>query len=91
MRCFLISAANGIVRQNLTDYQKAGNPTISTGKLAPFSKRGGAALFENIAPVSVTVEIEMVVKGYVEGRKFLQGADVPETGHRPFAPLKWLM
>ncbi len=54
-----------------TQSPKSGKLEISSRKLAPFSERGGAVLFENVAAVEVAVVAEVVVDGCVGGGKCL--------------------
>ena len=57
----------------------------------PFGKRTSTVVFEGIAAIEVTVEVEMVVDGGLDRGELLQGLDVSKPRHRPFPSSKRLV
>ena len=54
----------------------------SRGELTPFCACGSAVLFEDVAAVEVTIEVEVIVDRGVGGGELLEGFHVPELRHR---------
>ena len=61
----------------------------SGGKLPPFGQRGLPVLLEPVAGIEVSVEIEVVVDGRVDGGEFLKTSHLPEAEHRPLSSSQW--
>ncbi len=57
----------------------------SRHELTPFSKRGCAALLEDIAAVEMTVLVVVIVDRGMGGGEFLQSLHIPELRHRSFS------
>ena len=57
----------------------------------PFGKRTSTVVFEGIAAIEVTVEVEMVADGGLDRGELLQGLDVSKPRHRPFPSSKRLV
>lgn len=70
--------------------QRAGCPT-SGSQLIPFCERRVATLFKVGSATEVTVEVEVVVDGGLNGDEFLQSCRASETLHGPFPSSKRLM
>ena len=61
----------------------------SGGQLPPLGQGGLPVLLEPVAGVEVSVEIEMVVDGRVEGCELLKTSHLPEAEHRSFPSSYW--
>jgi hypothetical protein len=53
---------------------------------ASLGQGGSTVLLEDVAAVKVTVLIEVIVEGGVDGAKLLDCLYVPELRHRPISP-----
>jgi hypothetical protein len=75
----------GIVR--LTNHELADPDwsTLSRCELTPFRECSNAVLFEDIAAVEVTVEVEVIVDRGVGGGELLESFHAPELRHRSFS------
>jgi hypothetical protein len=61
---------------------------LSGRQFTPLGQGGGAVVFEYGSSVEVTVEVEEVVDGGVNGGEFLQTAQAPEAEHCSFSSSK---
>ena len=83
--------SRGVVNLTGRNVSDPNRPRLSRGELTPFSERSGAALFEDVAAIEMTVVVEMIVDRGVGGGEFLQGFNVPELRHGALASSKWLV
>ena len=75
----------GVVRltsRELADHDRSRH---SRGELTPFSERGSAVQFEDVAAVEMAVLVEVIVDRGVGGGKLLESLHVPELRHRSFS------
>src|SRR5680860_756832 len=81
----------GIVRVIGRELVDRRSSRLSRGELTPFCECGSAVLFEDVAAVEVTVEVEVIVDRGVGGGELLESFHVPELRHRSFSSSEWLM
>jgi hypothetical protein len=67
----LVYAVGGHCQTNLNGPAKSAGLRLSGRQLTPFSQGGRTVLFEDVAAVEVTVDVEMIVDRGVGGGKFL--------------------
>jgi hypothetical protein len=70
--------------------ERPGSQT-SGRELAPFGQSGSAVMFKNITAVQMALLVEKVMDRGMDGGEFLEGAGVPELGHRFFSPSERLV
>src|SRR5680860_1673843 len=75
----------GIVRVIGRELVDRRSSRLSRGELTPFCECGSAVLFEDVAAVEVTVEVEVIVDRGVGGGKLLESFHVHKRRHRPFS------
>ncbi len=76
---------DGIVRLTRRELADQKRSRFSHGELTPFSERGDAVPFEDIAAVEVAVPGEVVVDRDMGSGKFLESFYIPEARHRPLS------
>ena len=87
----LITTWRGVVKATRIAEGTARFVNKSGRELAPFGQSGSAVMFKNITAVQMALVVEKVMDRGMDGGKILEGAGVPELGHRFFSPSERLV
>ena len=81
----LVMPGSGHCQTNLNGPAKGADLRHSGHQLTPFRECGRTILFEDVAAVEVTVEVEVIVDRGVGGGELLESFHVPELRHHSFS------
>ena len=81
----------GFVTVTWTGQRNRSSPSSSRYYLMPFGERLGARLMESLARDQMTLYIEMIVDGVVDGQKTLHRSRRFEPAHSAFSSARRLM